>query len=92
VGTDKRERQKANRALKQQEVARQQQRRKLTRRILIGVGAVAGVFLIAWIASNFVGGDDPVVPVPTEVEPAVEPTVEPTTEPTVETVPPTTGG
>jgi hypothetical protein len=81
VGTEKRERQKANRALKQQEVVRQRQRRTLTRRILIGVGAVVGVFLIAWIASNFVGNDDPVVPVPTVVEPGVETTEPDTTEP-----------
>lgn len=34
-------------------------RRKTFRFIAIGVGAVAAVFLFAWIASNFVGNDDP---------------------------------
>ncbi len=31
----------------------------MTRRIAIGVAAVAGVFLVAWIASNFVADDEP---------------------------------
>jgi multidrug efflux pump subunit AcrA (membrane-fusion protein) len=66
VGTEKRERQKANRALKQQQLEKQASRRSLTRWIMIGVGAVAGVFLLAWIASNFVGEDDP-TPVPPAV-------------------------
>ncbi len=75
MGTEKRERQKANRALKQQQMEKQASRRSTTRWILIGVGAVAGVFLLAWIASNFVGEDDPtpvqpVVTVPTETVPA----------------------
>jgi hypothetical protein len=66
VGTEKRERQKANRALKQQQVEQAASRRKMTRRIAIGVAAVAGVFLVAWIASNFVADDEPtpVVTVP----------------------------
>ena len=76
VGTEKRERQKANRALKQQEIEKQASRRSTTRKVLIGVGAVAGVFLLAWIASNFVGEDDPATPtevvVPTDT---VGPTV-----------------
>ena len=40
-------------------------RRKTFRLIAIGVGAVAAVFLIAWIASNFVSDDDP-APVPAD--------------------------
>ncbi len=41
--------------------------------IAIGVGAVAAVFLIAWIASNFVSDDDPApAPVDTVVETVVE--------------------
>jgi hypothetical protein len=77
VGTEKRERQKANRALKQQQLEKQASRRTVTRWVLIGVGAVAGVFLLAWIASNFVGDDDPtpvqpVVTVPAETTPDTE--------------------
>jgi len=59
VGTEKRERQKANRALKQQQVQQEASRRKTFRLIAIGVGAVAAVFLLAWIASNFVADDNP---------------------------------
>ena len=58
-GNRKRQRQKANRALKQQQVEQAASRRKMTRRIAIGVAAVAGVFLVAWIASNFVADDEP---------------------------------
>lgn len=67
MGTEKRERQKANRALKQQQMQHRAARRKTLRYALIGVGAVVGVFLIAWIASNFVGDDDPVTPSDTVV-------------------------
>ncbi len=63
MGTEKRERQKANRAYKQQQLQQEASRRKTFRFIAIGVGAVAAVFLFAWIASNFVGDDDP-APVP----------------------------
>jgi hypothetical protein len=62
VGTEKRERQKANRAQKQQQLHQEASRRKTFRLIAIGVGAVAGVFLLAWIASNFVGSDNPSTP------------------------------
>jgi len=67
VGTPKRERQKANRAQKHEQEQQQAARRKTLRWVLIGVGAVAGVFLIAWIASNFVGDDEPTTPVQTIV-------------------------
>jgi ferric-dicitrate binding protein FerR (iron transport regulator) len=70
VGTEKRERQKANRALKQQQMEQAASRRKMTRRIAIGVAAVAGVFLVAWIASNFVADDDP-TPTPAVTVPDV---------------------
>jgi ferric-dicitrate binding protein FerR (iron transport regulator) len=59
VGTEKRERQKANRANKQHQIQQEASRRKTFRLIAIGVGAVAAVFLFAWIASNFVGDDSP---------------------------------
>jgi ferric-dicitrate binding protein FerR (iron transport regulator) len=58
VGTEKRERQKANRALKQQQVAQAQTRRNLLRKVAIGAAAVAAVVLFVWIASNFVSDDD----------------------------------
>lgn len=65
MGTEKRERQKANRALKHQQELQQASRRKRFRIIAIGVAAVAGVFLIAWIASTFVADDDdPTTPTP----------------------------
>jgi hypothetical protein len=65
VGTEKRERQKANRALKHQQELQQANRRKRFRFIAIGVAAVAGVFLVAWIASTFVADDeDPTTPSP----------------------------
>jgi ferric-dicitrate binding protein FerR (iron transport regulator) len=81
VGTEKRERQKANRALKHQQELQQANRRKRLRFIAIGVAAVAGVFLIAWIASTFVGDDEdpttpsPVVTVDTVVDTVVDTSV-----------------
>ncbi len=67
MGTEKRERQKANRALKHQQEQQAQSRRKLVRKVAIGVAAVAGLVLFVWIASNVVGDDDepstPVTPV-----------------------------
>ena len=56
MGTEKRERQKANRQLKYQQEAKQQSRRKLTKRVVIGgVAAVAlllFVLLLAWFANR----------------------------------------
>jgi len=64
VGTEKRERQKANRALKHQQEVRAVARKKLYLKVGLGVAAVAGIVLFVWIASNIVGGDDdgPVTP------------------------------
>jgi cyclophilin family peptidyl-prolyl cis-trans isomerase len=89
VGTEKRERQKANRALKQQQEHKQQRSRAAKQRGLrigvIALLALAGVVFIAWIGGAF-EGDDAVttvttVPVATDPDdPAV--TTEPgTTEP-----------
>jgi hypothetical protein len=65
VGTEKRERQKANRALKHQQELQQANRRKRVRVIAVGIAAVAGVFLVAWIASTFVADDEePTTPTP----------------------------
>lgn len=79
MGTEKRERQKANRALKQQEEEQAQARRKTLRYALIAVGAIAALVLFVWIASTIVTDDDeptPTVPaatVPADSEPATEP-------------------
>ena len=96
MGTEKRERQKANRALKHQQEQQAASRRKLYRRIAIGVAAVAALVLFVWIASNVVGDDDePVTPVTipaTIADDPVDTTVETTVDDTSDTVPATTGG
>ena len=60
MGTEKRERQRANRQLKNQQLAKEEHRRRLTRRIVIGaLAVVAGLGLvigIAWLGGA--GGDD----------------------------------
>ena len=58
MGTQKRERQKANRALKHQQEVQAVARKKLYRKVGLGIVAVAGIVLFVWIASNVVGGDD----------------------------------
>jgi cyclophilin family peptidyl-prolyl cis-trans isomerase len=58
VGTDKRERQKANRAIRQQEQQRAQSRRKGLRIGLIAVGAIVAVFALVWVGSRFTDSDD----------------------------------
>lgn len=74
MGTEKRERQKANRAYKQQQMQQEASRRKTFRYIAAGVGAVAAVFLFAWIAGNFVGDDDP-APAPVDTITPVDVTI-----------------
>jgi cyclophilin family peptidyl-prolyl cis-trans isomerase len=68
VGTEKRERQKANKAMRQQELAKveQQQRRKRTAvRVAIGAAvAVAAVVAIAWIGGAFDDDEGDVATVP----------------------------
>ena len=83
MGTEKRERQKANRQLKYQQQVRDVQKRKLTRRFTIGAIAVVGgvllILLIGWLANR--SDDDGEV---------VSPLTAPTTVPSGETsVPPT---
>ncbi len=66
MGTEKRERQKANRALKHQQEVQSAARRKTFRKVAIGVGAVVAIILFVWIASTVVGtddGDGPTTPV-----------------------------
>lgn len=58
MGTDKRERQKANRALGQQQAAQAASRRKTLRTVTISAAAVAALVLFVWIASTVVGDDD----------------------------------
>jgi len=72
VGTEKRERQRANRQLKNQQLAKEAERRKLTRRIVIGaIAVVAGVGLVVGIAA--LGGafsdDDTEPTLPAETTP-----------------------
>jgi hypothetical protein len=81
VGTEKRERQKANRALKHQQQVQAVARRKIYRKVAIGVGAVVALVLFVWIASNVVGDDD---------EPNTPPATLPATIPA--TTPDTTEG
>ena len=60
MGTEKRDRQRANRQLKYQQLAKEEQRRRLTRRIVIGaVAVVGGVGLVLGVAAlTGAGGDD----------------------------------
>ena len=66
MGTEKRERQKANRALRQQEIQKAESRRRTFRIGAIVVGGLVAVFGLAFIAS-VVTGDDDETPVSTEV-------------------------
>jgi cyclophilin family peptidyl-prolyl cis-trans isomerase len=58
VGTEKRERQKANRQLKYQQQAKDAQKQKLTKRIVIGAGALIGVLVLVLFLAWAFGGDD----------------------------------
>ncbi len=58
VGTDKRDRQRANRAIKNQQAARAQTKQKSTRLGLIIGGAIVAVLGLTFIANAFIGGDD----------------------------------
>jgi hypothetical protein len=97
VGTEKRERQKANRALKHQQEQQAVSRRKLYRKVGIGVAAVAALVLFVWIASNVVSDDDepstPITPVtlPEIIDTVPDTTASDTTAPDT-TAPDTTGG
>ena len=65
MATEKRERQRANRQLKYEQQVKEQKRSKLTRRILIGAGAVAGglglVLFLAWAFGSDSDDDTPAV-------------------------------
>lgn len=73
MGTDKRERQRANKAHKEHQVARAQTRQKTTRIAVIVIGAIVAVFAIAFGANTFFGDDDNGdSPQATEALPAVQ--------------------
>lgn len=81
MGTPKRERQKANRQQRLEEIARQQRKEKTKRRgLLIGGVVVGGVVLLFLAARLFADGDD---------TPSTETTTVTTIDPTVTTVDPT---
>ena len=58
MGTEKRERQRANKALKEQQVAKAEAKSKSIRLGIIVVGAIVAVIAIALAANAFVGDDD----------------------------------
>jgi len=58
VGTAKRERQKANKAKREQEVARQQTRSRSTRIGLLVAGAIVAVFVLVFVAGQFIDDDE----------------------------------
>jgi cyclophilin family peptidyl-prolyl cis-trans isomerase len=85
VGTEKRERQKANKAKREQELARQAARSRSTRIGLLVAGAIVAVFVLVFVAGRFIDdGDETEDTLVTEQEPA-EPT--PTDAPAVDTTP-----
>ena len=79
MGTEKRERQKANRALKHQQEVQAAARRKLYRKVGIAVAGVLAVVLFVWIASNVVGSDDDNSPVTPATLPETIPATSPAT-------------
>ena len=58
VGTEKRERQRANKAINEETVAKAETREKTARAAIIIGGAIVAVFAIVLIANLFIGGDD----------------------------------
>ncbi len=58
VGTEKRERQKANKARREEELARQAAKTRTTRLVVLIGGAIVAVFALVFIAGQFVGDDD----------------------------------
>jgi cyclophilin family peptidyl-prolyl cis-trans isomerase len=72
VGTAKRERQKANKAMREQELARQHARSRTTRIVLLVAGAIAAVFVLVFVAARFTDDDSSTdATVATSDEPAV---------------------
>jgi cyclophilin family peptidyl-prolyl cis-trans isomerase len=75
VGTDKRERQRTNRAIREDQVAKAKTREKTTRTAIIVVGAIVAVFGIVLIANMFIGDDDAATTDTLETLPAADSTV-----------------
>jgi hypothetical protein len=71
VGTEKRERQKANRAKKQAEMAKAERtsavKRNIVRWVLVIVAGFVAVLLIAWIGGAFDDDDEPTITVPSSL-------------------------
>jgi cyclophilin family peptidyl-prolyl cis-trans isomerase len=74
VGTDKRERQKANRQLRLEEMAKAQQQQKFKRRGLLIGGGIAAAVLLAFLFSIFGSDDDGEAQSTTTAAAAVDPT------------------
>lgn len=77
MGTAKRERQKANRAKRDEEMARQAAKSKSTRLAVFVIVAIVAVFLIVVIAGQFIGDDEDGQGVIAVAAPAVVVSVEP---------------
>jgi cyclophilin family peptidyl-prolyl cis-trans isomerase len=75
VGTEKRERQRTNKAMKDDEVAKAKTREKTTRTAIIVVGAIVAVFGIVLIANMFIGDDDAATTDTLETLPSADSTV-----------------
>lgn len=85
MGTEKRERQKANKAMRQQELAQAESRKKTFRIAALAVGGVAAVIALVWVASIVTSDDSD------EQPPATTVIEQPTTTAAATTVPTTTG-
>ena len=70
MGTAKRERQKANKAKREQELARQQSRSRSTRIGLLVAAAIVAVFVLVFVAGRFIDDDDADDTLVTSEEPA----------------------
>ncbi len=86
VGTAKRERQKANKAKREQEIARAEAKSRTTRIAVLVAGAVIAVFALVYIAGQFIGDDDdeqspvPSIDTVVEVDEPVTDSVDPVVE------------
>ena len=85
MGSEKRERQKANKAMRQQELAQAESRKRNLRIGALVVGGIAAVIGLVWIASAVTSDDEEQPPATTVLE-------QPTTSTSATTVPVTTGG
>lgn len=70
MGTAKRERQKANKAKREQEVARKQSRSRSTRIGILVAAAIVAVFVLVFIAGRFIDDDDTDETLASSAEPA----------------------